>query len=65
MTVEVVMLDLTDMTLHKPSPVHQTSMCGILLDPCTVGPRPALYTKAKRYCPACWPPDKDRWVLND
>jgi hypothetical protein len=65
MTVEVVMLDLTDMTLHKPSPVHQTSMCGILLDPVTVGPRSVLYTKAERYCPACWPPTAHLWGLSD
>jgi hypothetical protein len=58
-TIEVVMLDLSDMTLHKPSHVHQTSQCGLLLDPCSVGPRDALYTKAKQYCPACWPPGKD------
>jgi hypothetical protein len=50
----VVMLDLIDLTLHKPSHVHLISACGLDMPECTVGPADAVTQRARRVCPDCW-----------
>jgi hypothetical protein len=52
----VVMLDLVDMTLHRPSHVHLITACGLQMGECTVGPADALDQVARRLCPECWAP---------
>jgi hypothetical protein len=50
----VVMLDLTDLTLHKPSHVHLITACGVPMAECTVGAADMVQQRAQRICPECW-----------
>jgi hypothetical protein len=51
----VAMLDLDDMTLHRPGRVHLVTACGVgPLDHCQVGPTATVRVRAKASCPECW-----------
>ena len=50
----VVMLDLRDLTLHRPSHVHLITLCGVQMIECQVGPADALTMRAQHHCPECW-----------
>lgn len=54
MNATVVMLDLSDHTLHLPGSVHMRTRCGLDLEDCTVGPRDFVEQRAARRCPECW-----------
>lgn len=56
MSVMVVMLDVSDGTLHRPGPVHMRTACGVDLEVATVGPRHADFVeRAARWCVECFP----------
>lgn len=61
MSVEVVMLDRVDHTLHRPGSVHMVTACGVELDHATIGPRAHVEERAARRCSECWP----EWEAND
>ena len=50
---DVGMLDLEDLTLHRPSRVHMITACGLQMNQCKVGPVGAL-TDLRMLCPDCW-----------
>lgn len=50
----VVMLDETDLTLHRPSHVHMVTRCGLQMEICQVGPADSLTMRAQHHCPECW-----------
>jgi len=54
MSVEVAMLDLLDLTLHRPSNTHLVSLCGLYMDHCQVGPLPPLLQRSQRVCTSCY-----------
>lgn len=54
MSEPVVMLDLTDGTLHRPGNVHLTTACGVYLGTVTVGPESTVEPRAVRNCPECF-----------
>ena len=51
---DVGMLDLKDLTLHRPSRAHLVTRCGLLMETCSVGPVGALTDKLRMLCPECW-----------
>lgn len=51
---DVGMVDLGDLTLHRPSHVHLITQCGLQMDDCTVGPVGALSGLMRMVCPECW-----------
>jgi hypothetical protein len=51
---DVGMLDLKDLTLHKPSRAHLITQCGLAMDECKVGPVGALTEEVRMACPECW-----------
>jgi hypothetical protein len=48
------MLDMEDLTLHRPSHEHLVTRCGISMDHCSVGPEPFLVTRSERLCTSCF-----------
>jgi hypothetical protein len=51
----VAMLDLLDLTLHRPSREHLVTACGIgPLGRCKVGPAGSLRLEAQQLCTSCY-----------
>lgn len=55
-TAPVVMLDRTDLTLHRVSHQLNVTACGISLDKVSVGPLRALLDVSSQLCTSCWAP---------
>jgi hypothetical protein len=51
---DVGMLDLEDLTLHRPSRAHLITRCGLQMNQCQVGPVGALTERLRMLCPECW-----------
>lgn len=52
--VVVVMLDQSDLTLHRTSSYHLVTRCGIELAEASVGPWRALVGRTAQFCTGCW-----------
>jgi hypothetical protein len=59
----VVMLDLTDCTLHRASRQHLVTRCGLEMDQCQVGPLRALVGRSAQLCTSCWAKGRDQLPL--
>ena len=50
----VVILDLTDHTLHRASAFHLVTQCGLDMAHCQVGPLRALLERSAQSCTSCF-----------
>lgn len=56
MRTTVVMIDRKDSTLHLPATGrgNLVTVCGLVLDHTTIGPRWLLDREGMHRCPECW-----------